>query len=173
MKSTRLNLAGKRFGRLVVLRLDRKGKHRYWLCECDCGNIKPVMHENLANGRTRSCGCLNSELSKVRGLKHVGKNNPNWKGGIKKTKPGYIQIYKPDHPYSDKNGYIQEHRLIIEKVLGRFMKPHECAHHIDKNRKNNKNKNLVACNDWGYHQILHHRERLLKNNPKMEVINHE
>ncbi len=60
------DLAGKRFGQLVVIKLDGKiyrGKTLQrsclnWLCICDCGNHSKVISEYLLNGNTKSCGCL-------------------------------------------------------------------------------------------------------------------
>lgn len=37
-----------------------------WICECDCGNTVVVTHNNLINGGTNSCGCLQKELAKER-----------------------------------------------------------------------------------------------------------
>ena len=39
-----IDLVGKRFGRLVVLKRDenKKSKSVYWICQCDCGNIKSI-----------------------------------------------------------------------------------------------------------------------------------
>ena len=59
-KETRL--IGQRFGRLTVIkRTDNKTKNNkcyYWLCQCDCGNLKEVPSEYLYSGHTQSCGCL-------------------------------------------------------------------------------------------------------------------
>lgn len=63
---------GKRYGRLTVLyRDDSKPKgHGYkawWICKCDCGNIKSIKGENLRRGLTQSCGCLQKEsISQIR-----------------------------------------------------------------------------------------------------------
>lgn len=62
-------LIGKRFGRLTVIRKDYKpkgssGYRYYWICKCDCGNIKSVRSDQLReNSTTISCGCYNKELS--------------------------------------------------------------------------------------------------------------
>lgn len=48
------NLAGRRFGKLVVKA--SAGRCR-WNCLCDCGKMKPVNSNNLRNGTTVSCGC--------------------------------------------------------------------------------------------------------------------
>ena len=57
-------LAGKRFGRLVVLddyyKLEEyDNSHHAWCkCKCDCGNICDVKANRLIQGTTNSCGCL-------------------------------------------------------------------------------------------------------------------
>jgi 5-methylcytosine-specific restriction endonuclease McrA len=61
--STRIDLAGRAFGRLTVLRPENtvKGQLR-WLCRCICGNEKVIYGGNLTRrgrrGITQSCGCL-------------------------------------------------------------------------------------------------------------------
>lgn len=59
------DLTGKRFGKLVVLRLGEKrsGRKTYWLCQCDCGNLKEVRSDGLKV--IRSCGCLKKEQDKI------------------------------------------------------------------------------------------------------------
>ena len=32
-----------------------------WICECECGNIKPIRGSSLRNGHSTSCGCLTYE----------------------------------------------------------------------------------------------------------------
>ena len=58
-----IDLTGQRFGKLVVIervedKLKGKKKVVCWLCQCDCGNKKAVVSDNLMSGSTRSCGCL-------------------------------------------------------------------------------------------------------------------
>lgn len=57
------DFVGKRFGRLVVLAYagKRGGMHR-WRCRCDCGKETVVGQTLLQTGRTKSCGCLQSEI---------------------------------------------------------------------------------------------------------------
>ena len=65
----RKDLTGQRFNRLTVLQLDteRTSKSRsYWICKCDCGTIKSIRSDQLTSGKTKSCGCLNTEKRKER-----------------------------------------------------------------------------------------------------------
>ena len=78
--------------------------------------------------------------------KFMGKDHHRWKGGIS-VNHGYKSIYKPDHPYRNHDNYVLEHRLVMEKHLGRYLKPDEIIHHIDGNKLNNNIKNLILINN--------------------------
>lgn len=57
--SIRINLSGKRFGKLLVTNEYRMIKGRtHWLCKCDCGNERFVCSKYMRDGDTSSCGCL-------------------------------------------------------------------------------------------------------------------
>ncbi len=60
-------LAGQRFGNLTVINLHSRTAHgnRKWKCRCDCGNETVVVGSNLANGQTRSCGCLRKAQGRI------------------------------------------------------------------------------------------------------------
>jgi len=87
------------------------------------------------------------------GLK--GKDNPAWKGG-KSLKPAemrkgapkqwYRMIKKTDHPFAEKNGYVLEHRLVMEKHLGRYLQKGEFVHHINGIKDDNRIENLELMN---------------------------
>jgi len=66
----------------------------------------------------------------------------NWKGGLYKGKDGYVYIYKPEHPNNIRKGYMAEHRLIIEKYLGRYLNRQEIIHHKNGIKDDNRLENL-------------------------------
>lgn len=55
----RPDIAGKRFGRLIAIRIDagKSNSHsKFWICKCDCGRESSVSRSNLVSGATASCG---------------------------------------------------------------------------------------------------------------------
>lgn len=60
-----IDRAGKRFGRLVVVK--KADAPKMWECLCDCGTTTLVIGGNLDNGSTRSCGCLALEHARQLG----------------------------------------------------------------------------------------------------------
>jgi hypothetical protein len=64
-----IDLTGKRFTRLVVLRLhhvNSKSVH-FYECRCDCGAIRIVRSHHMTTGETKSCGCYSRESKLVHG----------------------------------------------------------------------------------------------------------
>ncbi|HHX62134.1 MAG TPA: AP2 domain-containing protein [Epulopiscium sp.] len=62
----KIDLAGQRFGRLIVIKEteERRGGDIIWQCQCDCGNIKGIRGYSLRRGDTKSCGCFRREKLK-------------------------------------------------------------------------------------------------------------
>jgi hypothetical protein len=59
-----IDLTGQKFGRLTVLKKDQEKKVKsgsYWICRCECGNIKSVKSSSLRRGEITSCGCYRKE----------------------------------------------------------------------------------------------------------------
>ena len=73
----------------------------------------------------------------------TGPNAAHWRGGRTIVK-GYWQIHRPEHPHANKKGYVAEHRLVMEKKLGRYLLRQEVVHHIDGDPKNNSPENLMV-----------------------------
>ena len=73
---------------------------------------------------------------------HNGTKSPCWRGGRRKTSEGYIYIRMASHPHKDTHGEIAEHRLVMEKHLGRYLMPDELVHHINGIKDDNRIENL-------------------------------
>ncbi len=89
--------------------------------------------------------------------KIIGKNHPRWKGG-KIIDGRYYFILNPSHPNANSKGYIGESRLVMEKYLGRYLKPLERIHHLDRNPLNNKIKNLRLFPNHKKHMLSHWKD---------------
>lgn len=77
----------------------------------------------------------------------------SWKAfaGPKEYKKGY-RVF---NLHSDTRR-VGEHRLVMEKHLGRALLPHERIHHINAVKRDNRIENLYLCADSAAHQLVHH-----------------
>lgn len=67
---------------------------------------------------------------------------PAWKGGVVRSRRGYVRLHLPDHPDANPRGYVLEHRLVMERKLGRRLLPEEVVHHINQIKDDNREENL-------------------------------
>lgn len=86
-----------------------------------------------------------------------GDQHPRWKGGKMDDGQGYIKILCPSHP-NNNQGYVLEHRLIVEKNIGRLLKANEIVHHKNGVRDDNRLENLQLMT-IGEHRVLHQTGR--------------
>ncbi len=77
------------------------------------------------------------------------------KKGKYKTVAGYVLIHAPGHLSASKKGYMLEHRLVMEKHLGRYLMPKEIVHHINGIKDDNRIENLELTTS-GIHTTQHH-----------------
>lgn len=105
-----------------------------WVACVDCGSLRWVRYSNgrLVSERCRVCASTIS-INKIT-ARQLGPNHPNWAGGRRKVKGGYIEVLllPEDYffkPMARQDGYLFEHRLIVAKALGRCLHPWEIVHH--------------------------------------------
>lgn len=125
----------------------------------ECGNTMIVRASQIISGRQPWKYC---SWKCARKYNKFGANNPKWRGGIITRSDGRRLIYVADHPYAIKGrrggSYVLEYRLIVEKHIGRYLKPGEIVHHKDGNARNNRISNLEVtslsehmrehCKEW-------------------------
>lgn len=133
-------LIGHKFGRLTVLGSapptpSRAGR---WLCRCDCGKILPIIHRNIRNGHTKSCGCFKAEVDGQHAIVHG-----EFRGTVKQS-PEYMcwagmtkRCSKPNHrfyPYYGGRGIsvCERWRDSFENFLADMGRRPSPKHSIDR-----------------------------------------
>jgi hypothetical protein len=98
--------------------------------------------------------------------------NRNSQGQLRRFMNGHKPL-----PPQGKVGYTvrnkkRVHVSIAERALGKSLPKGAEVHHVDGNRWNNANSNLVICQDHGYHYLLHARARIVRagGNPNTQRI---
>lgn len=149
----RLDLTGKRFGRLKVIGLNRiQCYETVWACLCKCGKTCDVSGEHLNSGHTKSCGCFRLDTCKARkGILH-----PSWRKDLSNE----------DRILHKNRGYLPKYRKWRMNVFkrDRFIcqisgaKQNIRAHHIyawNKNKKlRYKLSNGITLNQ-NIHKLFH------------------
>ena len=94
-----------------------------------------------------------NKISKSTMGKRCGDKNNFWKGG-QYLSHGYKLILKPHCKSSNSDGYILEHRYIMEKHTKHILNNNEVVHHINGNKLDNRIENLMIYNR-STHAYLH------------------
>lgn len=133
----------------------------------------------------RNCEICHNPFRTKRHLVKVGKGRfcshkcmykahiPNSRRADKSFDGRYYKVQLPEHPFCIKGGRIYEHRLIIEKFLGRYLTPKESVHHINEIKTDNRIENLYLFESDEAHKSYHsnimwgnrkNRKRIIKSN---------
>jgi HNH endonuclease len=83
-----------------------------------------------------------------------GKKHGRWKGGVYHHTAGYVMVICHGHPRANRHGYVMEHILVAEQMLGRAPLPNEEVHHINGIKDDNRPENLQVMMKWE-HASLH------------------
>ena len=118
------------------------------LCQCGCGE-----HTTIASQSETLRGYVKGQPRRYVAGHHM-KNRPLLRGY------GYKYVRDTNHQRVSKK--IALHVMVAEKALGHILPRKADIHHVDGNRTNNVNRNLVICQDRAYHFLLHVRTRIVK-----------
>jgi uncharacterized protein (DUF1330 family) len=120
-----------------------KGKYCSRECAAKC---------NIAIGRASYKYVPPKGITPKHLRKYCREDNFNWHGGRFLDKDGYVMILSVDHPNKNGRGYVQEHRLVIEKKIGRYLNKEESVHHKNKNKQDNSLENLMLFKNISAHR---------------------
>ena len=90
-------------------------------------------------------------------IKISGYNCIAWQGKAFDVHNGVVSAVlmpSPGHPNAGSSGYVPEHRLVVERRIGRYLTTDEVVHHIDLDPLNNDDSNLLLL-DSSLHGMIH------------------
>ncbi len=121
------------------------------MCQCGCGQPAPIMPKtDRAHGYVKGqpfrfvAGHQRRGKPALRGSAH-----PGWRGGRSVDSAGYVMVN------AGRRRPVQEHILVAERALGRRLPSGAHVHHFNEIKNDNRNVNLVICQDNTYHSLLH------------------
>ena len=158
-----INLTGIRFGRLTVLY--RSGKScrgsAVWACACDCGKEKIANSSLLIQGKTRSCGCMRSEVCRAKKTNPITKTCPICKNSFLRTTKQVNAVIKRSGQWTCKACSTKKANVSRERDIGSTRIHKQSGYVLQK----------TECG-WRQQHILvieqHIGRRLIKN----EVVHH-
>ena len=97
---------------------------------------------------------------------------PSYKGGHTTIYGGYVYELCPQHPLANRWGFVAQHRLVGEDLIGRPLVQHEdpqireCVHHKDENRLNNSPDNLEVLTFSAHRKHHTHKRNVEEFEPR-------
>ena len=156
-----IDLTGKKFGKLLVIKQSDlyKNNRILWVCKCDCGNEYLVRGQSLRSGKTTHCGCnrhkylQDSDQNKIRlrgiwrGMKGRCYNRnhrqyKNWGGRGIGVCVDWLNNFENFYNWAISNGYNEDltlDRIDVDKNYG----PDNCRWVTMKEQCSNKTNNII------------------------------
>jgi len=127
----------------VLARKKRKKPERKITSICDHCGIS-FEREQYRIDDNRKHGYKNVFCSRrcVAASRKGKRNYGSWKGGKTVNRAGYVLIKASEHPMANSSGYVLQHRIVMEKSLGRYLGKKETVHHKNGIKGDNRIENL-------------------------------
>ncbi len=132
------------------------------LCECGCGQRTEIATKTVIRKREFK-GFPKPFVGQHRQRVTINKGEQHhlWKGG-RYLRRGYVMVYNPEHPNADGKGYVPEHRLVVEQVIGRYLESSEVVHHINGDKSDNRPENLEILSNSEHSRIHNKADHMRK-----------
>lgn len=155
-----------RVGRIVPTSAVQRNKELI-LKMCDDGcSLREIGMKIGTNPRHVKAFLVKNGVTKEFVTWKTGEDHYAWKGRLI-DKDGYVLIHCKGHPNRRKHtNYVFEHRLVMEKMIGRYLKPTEVVHHKDGNKQNNSPENLQLFSENSEHLAFELKGRIPKWTPE-------
>ena len=182
-RKNKIDMVGKRFGRLTVLREteERKAKEIVWECLCDCGNIYYATGYNLRTGHTNSCGCFMRERvidCNKKYNKYDLESFPWGVGWTSNTDEIFIFDKEDFDKIKDYCWSLDAYGYVVTRINGKTVKlhriimevndPHIFVDHIKHDKRDNrKNRMRLVTNQQNT------KNRIPKNKSGVSGVNYD
>ena len=124
-----------------------------WMAKLDETQLTPLLelgltHPEIAQRLEVSKSCVERSVrrfalqSSRTGPRAASGHHQQWEQGRTVDKHGYVLVFVPLHPRASCNGYVREHRLVLEVALNRYLQSREVVDHIDDHPHHNWPDNL-------------------------------
>lgn len=122
------------------------------ICQCGCGESAPIATAN----------CIKHGYLKGQPVRFIVGHNAKGKPRKPTTYPAITRSGR----------LLRQHVILAELALGKPLPAQAEVHHVDGNKHNNSNTNLVICEDHSYHGLLHRRARIVRagGNPNTDAV---
>lgn len=185
LKPKYVDLTGKKFGNLIVMKRINNNKRgeAVWECHCKCGNIVYTTSGSLNSGNTQGCGCKSKETAKLRSIKNhkdsrlykvyhwmkqrcYDKNNKQYKNyggrGIKICDE-WLSDYTKFYDWAVNNGYEKGLTIDRKNNNGNY-EPNNCQWVTQKVNNNNRRSSIYlsyggktqTIYDWSIETGINH-----------------
>ena len=162
-------------------------------CKCViCGKeiyIRPNRLKSIKHGVTCSIECGSKNRSKwFRGTENhqfglKEELNPTFKSWKHKNSNGYIDVHKKDHPFCNTDGFVKEHRLVVEEnadlfdskyfveIEGKkYLKPEVEVHHKNEIKDDNRIENLLPLTKVEHISLHNKQKEMIRDKSNGRII---